>query len=221
MRHSIETQRMNIVLDTDRQEILITQKWKFDWRKKWKHILYEGWNQQLTDRFRTEAFDTVNRLWSNKAYVTVTGSSNFAQAYSGLRFTIRIRLEEVSTGEHWKVKVYKTPVSQLQGAYVLWRSRIIRLTSEDIRNNPQTILNDDNRAVGLTRQYGVAHEFGHALGNVKAFGTGDEYHSDATFFSDFDSIMNKGNEVRSRHYGYIKETLERTIPDTVFNVSVI
>lgn len=218
MRVFGETDRMNVMLDTDLKQIVVTQKWKFDWRRKLKDWANENWNERNKDRFKREAIEVIQRMWSSKVYATITGNSPFAQAYSDMQFTVRISIEETFSTGHWNVVVYKTPRAQPQRAYVSWHSKTIRLTTEDVQNNPRTIVNKQKQPVGVTKQYGVAHEFGHALGNIAAYNTGDEYPSNSPYFDDFDSIMNIGNEVRHRHYGYVTQLLEKMLPETKFDI---
>lgn len=218
MRVFGETDRMNVMLDTDLKQIVVTQKWKFDWRRKLKDLANANWNERNKDKFKREAVEAIQRMWSSKVYVTISGNSAFAQAYSEMQFIVRISIEETFSKGHWDVIVYKTHPSENQGAYVSWYNKTIRLTSEDVLNVPRTIFDRQKQYSGLTKQYGIAHEFGHAMGNVKAYNTGDEYYRDSPHFDDFESIMNLGNEVRHRHYGYVIQLLEKMLPETKFEI---
>lgn len=228
MRVFGESDRMNVTLDTEKREVLVVQKWRFDWTKKlcYKMALYSlpDWTFEAKAQFTREAFDRIYQLWSNKAYVTVRGNVPFVQAYAGVPFTIRVQVQEVTSGEHWKVKVQKVPLAIDVIPYVLWYKKEIFLTSNSLRSEPMTIYDRDHKNIGLTKQYSVSHEFGHAFGNTTKSAptlSGDEYKAGHPDFDDFESIMNIGNEVRRRHYTHVKGLLEQMIPGAVFDLDLV
>lgn len=215
MRITKETDRMNITLDTEKKEILVTQKWKYTWQTSvFKNA--PQWLPGEQDNFRREAHDIIQRLWSNKICFKVKSlpgkNSEFAGQNAGVEFSVRVEVRQVEMGEHWKVYVVKVPEVSTENTFVEWDDREIYLTSEDIQH-----ITVDYEA-GKNALYGVAHEFGHAFGNTSYTQQtdGDEYHPDNLFFRDINSIMCIGCEVRGRHFYYLQMMLEEMFPDTEF-----
>lgn len=216
MRFLKETNRMNIVLDTEKKEISVTQKWKYIWQT----VPIENppeWNFGEQDRFCENARNIIQRLWNNKICFKVKPApgktSPFAGQYAGVEFNVSVDIQEVMTGEHWKVFVSKFSRSYRRQALVNWNNREIQVTSKSIRSTTAKLWDGSKR----NKQYRIAHEFGHTLGNIGPEDVNeDEYYPDHIFSRDINSIMCIGNEVRGRHFFHLQTVLEEMIPDTQF-----
>lgn len=119
-------------------------------------------------------------------------------------------------GEHWDLHIAKSWMLSKERVIVLWEPRQIFLTSRSIQNNV-IALQDCTR---YNSQYRVAHEFGHALGNVGLTPEtcGDEYIRGHLFSNDIDSIMCIGNDVRGHHFHHQQLALQQMLPDTIFEI---
>lgn len=221
MRIIRESDRMDIVLDTEKKEIIVTQKWKYIWQTPSQQYVSD-WQPDEQDKFLLDTRDLIQRFWNDKIYFTAKSvqgkKSAFADNYAGTKFNVRVDIQKVISREHWTVFVQKVWQGSTLKPIVRWNQREITLTSRDTREVAVDL--PDKSAYNI--QYTVAHEFGHALGNVgyAKEARGDEYVLGHPFFHDTDSIMCIGNEVRRRHYRYLRARLQRMLPDTLFDMTL-
>lgn len=130
-------------------QILITQRWKL--------VEVSGLSLFAIERFKQQAKNIIETLWNYQFWVKVKGNSAFAKKHTKTIFEIRFQIEWVSSSAHWQVIL--SPKSTV--SYVNWIKRIISFDIFDIdaqkkRGAPKSV-----------KQYPVAHEFGHTIGNVR------------------------------------------------------
>lgn len=220
MRIFGSTDQMEVILDTEKVNISISQRWKCDFLTMGRH---EGrWTEGEKITFRNKAVDLINEMWGNKAYAQTTlgCNSRFAQAHNGKRFIINPLIDFVEDNQHWTLKIYKARPKHYfvdeTTAWVDWNSKEIHITSGAVNQFQYHDLAD--RSDAGAQYHVVAHEFGHTLGNIAQFNTGDEYRTHHPLKHDKASIMNHGSEVRERHFRYIRHILMNMCPDTDFTV---
>lgn len=115
----------------------------------------------------------------------------------------------VIANPHWRVVVTRIAPGSFSTSSVVWASRTISLDTEDI---------NERKDIAQTP---VVHEFGHAAGNTVQLGRGDEYKRSSKHNKDTDSVMNRGGEVRRRHFQTIIEEINLMIPETTFEIATI
>lgn len=219
-----ETERMNIVLDTETEEIEVTQTWAYFFRPYPKTL---GTAPELDHKhqafFKAKVQRLIQRLWDNKVGLKLVRTKNPEfRPYVGTVFNIRICIQEVSMerAAQWLVGVVNVPAGAPSEGMVQWPNRTISITTEATKN----VLQPDRDGRNI-RQIAAVHEFGHAFGNASALHsigmTADEYHKSSPHFSDIDSVMNSGNSVRERHYEYIRHVLELIMPGSVFKTTLL
>jgi hypothetical protein len=208
--YAIKTDRMDITLDLSSGYIFVQQKWRYNW------IDESGknpWTLQEKRDFHNKADQLIWKFWSSKAYAFMTGNTALAQRYRGSKFKINLDIKWVigRETEHWNIDVYKVPVGVFRGSFVRWANRQIELDSQD------TIPRTD-----LLNQVPVTHEFGHTFRHSGSsnYGTLDEYPDTSPHAADRYSIMNRGTEVRNRHYDYLKQQLNLLLPSASFNINL-
>ena len=216
--HAVRTERMDITISLQAGYIFVQQKWKYNWLTN--HPRYPNqtaWTYQEKKNFHNKSDQLIWELWSSKAYAVTTGDSELAQKYKDVKFPINIDIKWTlpPNSAHWDVNVYKISESGIFQSYVEWSTRKIWLDSEDIK--PRT---------RLLNQIPVAHEMGHSLGN-SFYVTGvrmDEYpnksHPHPTYGNDQRSMMNRGTEVRVRHFDYLKQQLNTLLPTANFDIII-
>lgn len=222
--HAVKTDRMDITIDLASRYVFVQQKWRYNWLIDPKHPNQSTWTIEEKRNFHNKSDQIIWKLWSTKAYLMMRGGSTLAQQYRNVKFPVHIDIKWVTGSEntHWKVNVYKIPAGTIGESGVRWGDQQIILDSKDYKARTDKI------APG---QYPVSHELGHTFKNEsglypnRRFGTLDEYKrtkgvSDSRYHSDRGSIMNIGNDVRERHYAYLKEQLNRLLPTAMFEVYV-
>ncbi len=130
------------------------------------------------DRFRITTASTVPKRWFRDV---------------GVIFRPTIHIGRLSLREDFEFKVFKVPPHSPVESYVDHKKRIGQLDSTG------TQLRLQRTATGAQAyQVPVAHEFGHMLG------LRDEYLSKRPYTSfwawDIESMLNRGEQVRPRHY---------------------
>jgi hypothetical protein len=141
------------------------------------------------------ADNLVWRKWGRHYRLKVRGTSAFAVKYKNTVFTINFDIKWVLANPHWKVNVTKITPKGFETSYVDWTNKVINLDTEDTK-----IVIRQKNGVGY-KQCPIAHEFGHAIGNVpiREITHSDEYHTsyrlNGGFQLDYFSIMNIGNEL--------------------------
>lgn len=130
-------------------QILITQRWKL--------VEASVLSLSVIERFKQQTKNIIETLWNYKFWVKVKGISAFAKKHEKTTFEVRFQIEWVSSNAHWHVTL--SPQSSV--SYVNWVKRIISLDLFDIEAQKK------RGAPNLVKQYPVAHEFGHTIGNVR------------------------------------------------------
>jgi hypothetical protein len=212
MVYAVKTDRMDITLSLSAGYIFVQQKWRYNWIDESGR---NPWTLQEKRDFHNRADKWIWELWSSRAYAMITGNSKLAQEYRNTKFRINVDIKWVvgKEQEHWNVYVRKIN----RRSYVEWIKRNIYLHhKEDIMYLGISGIVDPSMKYA---QVGVAHEFGHTLGNTPALQSidsinhrmhGDEYQEPfLSKYQDDASMMSVGSNVRQRHYDYLKSELER------------
>lgn len=244
MRQIGETRWMDVILDTDSMEITVVQRWKYHFES----VTGYDWTEKFKGVIKTGVKDLIYTCWNQKAYAIVNTNkgNSFNQLYGKKTFTINFKIESVTCGEHWNVIIVKNhPDSQVNSTGVEWEARRIYLNDFDFCPSRGYAAYVKNQQVYTkTRdQCAVAHEFGHAIGNNGTeYYTGDEYvdvskehaiinsdgfahypiehvkYPNRELYGDIDSMMNVGNEVRHRHFAFIRDMLQEMLPGSYFSI---
>lgn len=210
-RFSKKTDRMDISIEESSKQILIQQKWKYNWLNS---MGTSRWTLPQKTNFHDRTDKIIWSKWGEKVSIKVRGTSVFANTNRNNVFKIFFDIKWVITGEHWNVNVTKIPKDTNVVSNTVWNTRVINLDTQD------TILTYKGAKNNIKHyQYPVVHEFGHAVGNSKFASRGmhgDEYDIPNNF--DYFSVMNIGNEIKARHIDYVISQLNTMIPNTTFYV---
>ncbi len=211
MRHVVKkTDWCVIDIDTTNGRIFLQQKWKYHWTVV---TGLPAWTYSEKKDFHSRADRNIWAAWSNRVKINVTGSSTFARRYrAGVPINLDVRW--VLADEHWNVNVWKIPPDAFRTSNVIWDRKIINLDTNDFVTRKICRLGRSS----CTSQVPVAHEFGHAAGNTKVLGRGDEYPDTSKHRADQSSIMHSGNQLRDRHFRTILDQMNTMMPDTTFSV---
>ncbi|MBP1221987.1 hypothetical protein [Flavobacterium sp. 1355] len=214
MGHIIKkTPRLDIDIDTENKNILVIERWKYNW-------ISNGFNNWgYTDKQKMhKAFEKeMDKVWNRRARLKVTGSSKFAKDEKNAIFKLSFDIQWTVVNPHWNVDVIKVaPRDFSNRPYVNWNIQQIRLYTVDIIPLRKV------GAPALVLQKNIPHEFGHAIGNSSSVPGmhADEYNSGGQFYNDKVSIMNVGMELRIRHFDFILREINSIIPNTNFNLSL-
>ena len=147
----------------------------------------------------------------------VEGTSEFAKRFARGEVPVFMDIRWVSGKPHWTVFVTKAAKKTAPHSYVDWAVRQIRLDTNDFIEREECFGPPKDICVA---QMPVVHEFGHTIGNIGGLhgGFSDEYHEGSPFSDDIASILNRGDELRERHFNYLVNELRGIIPDTVFSL---
>lgn len=212
-----QTDRMDIYIEEARNTILIQEKWEYNWLTK-----VTPWTLVEKRKFHQMADNLIWKKWSGFFRLKVSGISAFAQKHRNTTFTVNFDIKWVLEKPHWNVHVTKIIPGGFERSNVNWTDKIINIDTEDTKIvvHPQNGKN--------YRQYPIAHEFGHTMGNTYSalIGQksihGDEYNTDIRinggFFLDRLSIMNIGNDLRKRHLDFILLELNSMLANTQFYI---
>lgn len=212
-----QTDRMDIYIEEARNTILIQEKWEYNWLTK-----VTPWTLVEKRKFHQMADNLIWKKWSGFFRLKVSGTSVFAQKHRNTTFTVNFDIKWVLEKPHWHVNVTKIISGRFERSNVNWTDKTINIDSEDTKIvvHPQNGKN--------YRQYPIAHEFGHTIGNTyhALIGQksihGDEYNTDIRinggFFLDRLSIMNIGNDLRKRHLDFILLELNSMLSNTQFYI---
>jgi hypothetical protein len=197
--------RMNITWDVNSRTIFVLQKWKFSF-----HTTDEAsaWTKREKEVFCQRAESLILDYWSSKAYAVIRDQPR-------IHYNINIRIRnlfdrELSDNYHWDVRVWKfvndrtdrsngVPINSVDNKLtnlVNWSKRIIQLRYDSVH---PTIYNEE------LSQYGLVHEMGHTFCNPDE----DTIMLRPLFLNDEKSILLFGNEVRKRHFDYLKGLLRK------------
>lgn len=202
------TERMDIFLAVYRHTILVKQRWRYNWIHESDTL---PWTYLEKRKFHHKLDSLIWQYCSGNFKMKVSGESAFAKKYKNKPFTLNFDIQWELGKPHWNVNAKKIKKGSFERSNVKWDAREINLDTED------TVL---TQKLKDHYQYPSNHEFGHAVGNsayAYAGGHGDEYHSTSPYYSDTQSLMNAGNELRERHIDFIIRELDRMIPKTKFN----
>lgn len=149
----------------------------------------------------------IRTTWGKAFRIKVSGESPFANKNRKSTFPVKFVIHDTYFNPHWTVIVRKIVPGFSLTSSANWESRTFKLDTEDVKVSSTAL-------GGL--QIGVAHEFGHAIGNVFQVSYGDEYVQNTEYYEDRNSIMNAGMVIRKRHLEFIMAELNKMIPDTFF-----
>lgn len=150
------------------------------------------WSSFHKNEFVRKFESVINRKWGNKRLLKILSKGK--KVYLDLRFESLIGGWSIS--EHWEVHVEKIKKGAFSTSSVNPIFGRVNLDSEDFTSVPKR---------GGGRQRGIVHEFGHMLGLP------DEYKVGTTHEKDFQSIMNGGELIRSRHDSVYIKWLDRVL----------
>lgn len=202
-----------IDIDTAEGKIVLLERWQYTWV-----VLPPAlrWMPGEMQNFHQRAERQIWAAWSNRAFLSVVGTSPFARRFSGRSVSVTVDIRRVLAKPHWNVSVRKVVGDVFIQSAVDWWQRRIRLDSNDFEPRIQCL---GPPKVTCGSQVPVAHEFGHTIGNVGAFARGDEYRSSKSdHFLDVGSIMHFGMQLRKRHLDQLLMELNDMMPDTTFAV---
>lgn len=203
---------MDISVEPPKSLIFIRQRWLYKWLLDSPTV--NEWTPTEKRLFHTKFDQLIWQIWSRKYTVRVKGTSKFANRYRDLSFVVSIDVQWVITNPHWTVMLNKLPPTKsFNQSYVNWQKRIIALDTKD------AVPVNKSAHLPKVKQYGLTHEFGHALGNVPGVipkAHSDEYLANNKFLQDERSIMNVGNELRKRHFDFVLQELNSIQPGTIF-----
>lgn len=191
-------------IDTDKASILVQERWKYNF------IAGPGmtaWTPAEETKFHAAVVSQVSKTWNYKVRLTVSGTAAFARKFKHAYINFDIR--RVTTAQHWSVNVRKMPKGSSPTSFI---SNVDRPSLEVNLDTADFSSYTPSNAAGKSHKFfAVPHEFGHTFPGVD-----DEYVAGATNLADTNSIMNIGNEIRSRHLKPILDSLNTMIPDCEF-----
>lgn len=214
----------DIDLDTQKGVVFVQLRWQYLWRVQPPLL---PWTLQEKRKFHNSADRAIWHSWSNRVALNVSGSSQFARAFTNRSIGINLDVRWVTANPHWTVTVTKIPAGTIAISSVQWSARTITLDSNDVQSVTRCRQAAGPPAPGggfpvaCFRQIPVAHEFGHAAGNTAVLSRGDEYGAGHTLHADATSMMNIGGEIRNRHFNTILDELNQMISDTTFSLGRI
>jgi hypothetical protein len=210
-----KTLHFDININTIANDILIIQRWKYNWLANG----FSNWTHAEKKKMH-EAFEKeMIQVWNQKARVKPSGNSLFVKKHKQSVFKIAFDIQWVTSFAHWEVEVKKVaPKDHKNRPHVDWINQKILLYTSDVDDVPKQLK-------PLITQKNIAHEFGHTLGNASGVPNMhyDEYRNNQynrDFFSDKTSLMNLGMELRVRHFDYVIREINTIIPDTQFTLSL-
>jgi hypothetical protein len=204
-----------IDIDTKVGRIVLLERWQYHWLVS---PPYRRWTPAEMQAFHKKVAREIQAAWSNRAFLSVTGTSAFAQSFAGRSVPVFMDVRRVLAKPHWTVYVTKVPEGRNLTSTTNWTTHTIRLDSNDASPRIRCIGPVQN--VCMT-QVPVAHEFGHAVGNSSFVDHGDEYPGSSQHTFDLDSMMNRGLELRNRHFDHLLTELTGIMPDTTFAIGRI
>ncbi len=209
-----ETPYFALLLDLTKHELKITQRWRYTWMNGPNT---SGWTYQQKKKFHDKVDRLIWSIWGSKFFLKVVAGAKLPAGYKPGTITAYFDIKWVTDSTaHWKATVTKIKPGTFKQSYIRWAMRDMSLDTEDIK---PTLKHKSGKVKHY--QYGVAHEFGHTIGNVfnTSFGHGDEYLKGDRHFNDFPSIMNTGGQLRKRHLDFVKQNLNNMVPGVKFEVS--
>lgn len=209
-----KTAYFDIDINSESKNILVIQKWKYEWLTNG----FSSWTYEERQKMHKSFEHVIDATWSNNAKVKVSGNSKYAELHNKEIFSITFDVQWITaTPFHFKVEVRKVAPKNYENIpNVQWNKNLIQLYSVDT-----TALTKVGAPSG-TKQKNVAHEFGHAIGNTSAIKGmhADEYKKTSSYFEEKTSIMNVGMQLNKRHFDYLQQELNTMIPNTRFTISL-
>ena len=203
-----------IDIDTAAGKVVVLERWQYNWLVEGRST--QRWTLAEKRQFHAKAEREIWNAWSNRAFLRVSGTSEFAKRFFGRPTPVFMDIRWVLSKPHWTVNVMKVAKGAVWNSGTSWWGRTLNLDSNDVK--PRTRCVGPTKQEVCTDQIPVAHEFGHSIANVDAYDRGDEYERGSRHESDTRSIMNRGIELRSRHFDGLLSELSVMIPDTSFAV---
>lgn len=211
-----DTPYFTITLDLEKNQLNILQRWRYSWTND---LGTSKWTYAETKDFHYKVDRLIWSVWGSRFNLKLTPGSkipaNYRTGTIKTFFDVKWVLDNTS---HWVVNVSKIKANSFKRSSVNWDRRAINLDTEDMRK----VLKYHNGPLRY-EQYGVAHEFGHTIGNVTHVpnGHGDEYLKESTYQNDFPSIMNSGTDLRQRHFDFIKQCINSMVPGMRFEITYV
>jgi len=206
----------SIDIDTVAGKIVLLERWQYVW------LLESGrtkrWTPAERQSFHRRASRAIWNAWSNRAMLKVEGTSEFAKRWARREVPVFMDVRWVTAKPHWTVYVTKVGKKSAPKSTVGWAVRQIYLDTNDFIEREECFGPPKDLCVA---QIPVVHEFGHTLGNIGGVhgGLSDEYDDRSLFSEDVASIMNRGNDLRARHFNHLLDELRGTVPDTAFSLA--
>lgn len=215
MFYTKDTSWFVIELNSITQNIAVRQKWKYNW------ITSPGvntWTYSEKKAFHHKLDNLVWGNWGAHLKLKIRGNSEFVRVNKNFVFSIYFDIKWVLDSPHWTVEVTKIQPGDYVTSSLSWATKTINLDTEDVKLVTRTENSKDYH------QYPGLHEIGHGFGNsIFAYTNshGDEYKNTSVFNNDKSSLMNIGNELRTRHIDFLLRELNGVsplIPNTEFYV---
>ncbi len=210
MYYKKDTQWFGIEFNSVSKDIAVREKWKYNWIDSLGMAI---WTYKEKKAFHHNLDNLLWGKWGAHFKLKVRGSSDFAKTNAFNTFSVYFDITWVLDSGHWTVDVTKMPFSAASVSHINWGNRTVFLHAMDI-----------NIGSNGYKQHVALHEFGHTIGNsVNSFPGmhGDEYKNTSTFYYDKASLMNIGDELRTRHVDFLLQQLNGVsplIPNTEFYV---
>lgn len=207
-----KTPYFDIDINSDSKNILVIQKWKYEWLANG----FPAWVYEERQKIHKDFEKAIDGAWSNKARVKVSGGSKYAELHQKETFSITFDIQWITGAPfHFRVEVRKVaPKDYSNRPNVQWNRHLIQLYSVDTK-----LMTCIGPPFGY-KQINVVHEFGHAIGNASDIRGmhADEYKKSSPYYEEKNSIMNLGMQLKKRHFDYLQQELDTMIPNTKFNI---
>jgi hypothetical protein len=207
-----DTKWCTLDLDTTEGKIVLLERWQYVWLVGSRST--KRWTLAEKQQFHQRVDKEIWAAWSNRAFLKVDGTSEFAKRFGGRMVPVFTDVRWVLKDAHWTVSVKKIDKGTIAKSTTNYWDRTMALDSSDVA--PRTRLFGPAKEAIV--QIPVAHEFGHTIGNVDSFARGDEYQSTSEHVGDRQSIMHHGVQLRMRHFDQLLMELNGLIEGTTFAV---
>lgn len=148
-----------------------------------------SWTQSEKDSYAHTFVDSIVAIWSEKFRITTTSTTPVKEARDvGVNFEFPYFVDGWHTDDDFEISVKKVPADKFEHSSCQYNSGNTYLHTESIK--------PWNKG-GSMMQHPNVHEFGHMLGLRDEYPEAD---ANKNYVADLDSIMNKGEIVRERHY---------------------
>jgi hypothetical protein len=207
MGHLVAREPWGVVdMDTSEGRVFVQQDWYYVWRVE---PPARRWTLADQRQFHNTLDRQIWRQWSDRLRLYPSGAHDLARRFGarGMRLTFDIRW--VTRPGHWTVNVRKLVPGGSYRSNVSFATRVIELDSNDL--TPHNVANAAHQ--GTTGFRTGPHEFGHTMQNP------DEYNHGSANLADTHSVMNIGQQLRSRHVQLIVDALRRLVPVCTFRAA--